>query len=76
MPIKVKTMRDIWDEEKKRKKEAERVAKRVVILPDEIKKHHREYLKRKQEYLEMKKCATRAFAEIERSLGEAGFSKI
>ncbi len=72
MPIRAKTMRDIWDRGKKRK----RGVKKSKILPPEFERYELEYLIRKEDFLEMKEKMTKLFADYEKRLGEAGFSKI
>jgi len=89
MPISVKTMRDIWDEEKKKKKvEKEMMRKRKIkAVPQTVKKEYWDNLEVREkslaeirkhflEYLERKKYATEIFGFIESYLGDAGFSKI
>ena len=71
MATQVKTMRDIWDRERKK-----RPVKKYKILPPEIEKHYLDYLARKITFLEKKAEIIKVFAEYERRLGEAGFSKI
>lgn len=71
MPIQVKTMRDIWDRSKKKKE-----MKKYKIFPLEIGKYYLEYLARKKAFLNTKDEIVNAFAEYEKKLGEAGFSKI
>ncbi|MFH1820736.1 MAG: hypothetical protein ABH805_02385 [Candidatus Nealsonbacteria bacterium] len=67
-------MRDIWD--KKRKEKMEKENKRYRILPQKIEKHHLDYLAREKVFLETKDEITKAFADYENRLGDAGFSKI
>lgn len=89
MPISVRTMRDIWDEEKIKKKEEKEIIKRrrIATIPKAVRKEHLDYLKVREkslaeirkhllDYLERKKYATEIFDFIERDLGDAGFSKI
>ena len=88
MPISVKTMRDIWDEEKPRKKLEKKAREREGILPPvPVLKEYLDYLKvkekslaeiRKQrlDFLEREKWSKEIFDFIERDLGEAGFSRI
>jgi len=68
----VETMRDIWDKEKG---ERRKVAK-YKILPPELMKHYLDYSARKIAFLETKNEIIEAFADYEKKLGEAGFSKI
>ena len=70
MPIQVKTMRDIWDSKRKKKE------KKYKIFPSEIEKYYLEYLARKKAFSETKDEIVKAFAEYEKKLGGAGFSKI
>jgi len=72
MPIKVKTMRDVWDKGKKKKKEI----KGRKIFPSEIGKYYFEYLTRKKAFLETKGEIAKISADYEKKLGGAGFSKI
>ena len=92
MPISVKTMRDIWDEERiKKKEEKEMRRKRIRAVggwrPEAVRKEYLDYLKVREkslaeirkyllDYLERKKYATEIFDFIESYLGDAGFSKI
>ena len=88
MPISVRTMRDIWDEEKLRKKLEKKTRERKAIVPPApVLKEYLDYLKvrekslaeirkHRSDYLERKKYATEIFDFIERDLGDAGFSKI
>ncbi len=63
MPIQVKTMRDIWDKGKEARKQS-------------IEKYYLEYLARKKAFSERKDEIAKIFADYEKRLGEAGFSKI
>ena len=89
MPISVRTMRDIWDEEKiKKQAEREMMRKRKIkAVPQTVKKGYWDFLEVREkslaeirkhllDYLERKKYATEIFGFIEKDLGEAGFSKI
>ena len=87
MPISVKTMRDIWDEEKIKKKEKKEVRRKRTVIPEKVRGEYLNYLKVREkslaeiikhllDYLERKKYATEIFGFIERDLGKAGFSKI
>ena len=71
MPIGVRTMRDIWDKGKEKKE-----TKSIKILPPEIEKYYLEHLVRKKAFLDTKDEIANAFAEYEKKLGGAGFSKI
>ena len=64
-------MRDIWDKGKGKKE-----AKRYKILLPEIEKYYLKHLARKKAFLDTKDEIVNAFAEYEKKLGEAGFSKI
>ena len=77
MPIQVKTMRDIQDRSKK-KKEMKKcpLFTHSKIFPLEIGKYYLEYLTRKKAFSETKDEIVKAFAEYEKKLGGAGFSKI
>jgi len=89
MPISVKTMRDIWDEEEtamKIKQETMNV-KRKAITPTNIKREYSDFLEAKEkslaeikryslDYLGREKCSVEIFDFIEKDLAEAGFSKI
>jgi len=72
MPIKVKTMRDVWDKGKKKKKEI----KGRKIFPLEIEEYYLNYLTRKKAFLETKDEIAKIFADYEKKLEGAGFSKI
>jgi len=88
MPISVRTMRDIWDEEKLRKKLEKKARERKAIVPPTpVLKEYLDYLKVKEkslaeirkhrlDFLEREKWSKEIFDFIERDLGEAGFSKI
>ena len=82
-------MRDIWEEEGVRKQAEKEIiqGKRVKVVPKAVKKEYRDYLtvrekslaemrKHLLDYLEREKYAAEIFDFIEKSLGEAGFSKI
>ena len=89
MPISVRTMRDIWDNERIRKQaEKEMMQERKVrVIPEAVKEDYLGYLtvrkkslaeirKHLLDYLERKKYATEIFDFIERDIGKAGFSKV
>ncbi|MEW6407904.1 MAG: hypothetical protein AB1465_04395 [Patescibacteria group bacterium] len=77
MPIQVKTMRDIWDKERKKKAEEKCLPFAYrKIFPSEIAKYHLNYLARKKVFLETKDEIGKIFADYENRLGEAGFSKV
>ena len=88
MPISVRTMRDIWDEERLRKKLEKKARERKAIVPPApVLKEYLDYLKVKEkslaeirkhrsDFLEREKWSKEIFDFIERDLGEAGFSKI
>ena len=65
-------MRDVWDKGKKKKKEI----KGRKIFPSEIRKYYFEYLARKKTFLETKDEIAKIFADYEKRLGNAGFSRI
>ncbi|MFH1968065.1 MAG: hypothetical protein ABIJ84_01615 [bacterium] len=65
-------MRDIWDRGKKGKREV----KKHKILPPEIEKYYLDHLARKKAFLERKGEIAKTFADYEKHLGDAGFSKI
>ena len=65
-------MRDIWDKGKKKKKEV----RGCKIFPSEIEKYYLDYSARKKAFLDTKDEIVNVFAEYEKKLGEAGFSKI
>ena len=71
MPIQVKTMRDIWDKGKEKKE-----VKKYKTLPPKIEKYYLEYLARKKAFLKRKEEIVKTFADYEKHLGEAGFSKV
>ena len=73
MPIQVKTMRDIWDKEKRNKRKE---VKKYKILPPEIEKYYFDYLARRKAFLETKDEIAKIFTDYENHLGDAGFSKI
>lgn len=80
----IRTMREIWDEEKKLKKRDAFSFSRRFCLPDrqarggdcrgaeQLMKIRKYYL----EHLELKKVALDFFPGYEKYLGEAGFSKV
>jgi len=81
-------MRDIWDEERLRKKLEKKARERKAIVPPApVLKEYLDYLKVKEkslaeirkhrsDYLEREKWSKEIFDFIEKDLGEAGFSKI
>lgn len=73
MPISIRTMRDIWDSERKKKKHP---PPSVRLFPLEIEKHYLDFLARKSAFLKTKEEIAKAFADYESRLGDAGFSKI
>ena len=77
MPLSVKTMRDIWDSERK-KKEVRKcpLFTHNKVFPPDIEKYYLDYLARKKVFLETKDETIKTFADYEKHLGDAGFSKI
>ena len=81
-------MRDIWDEERLRKKLEKKVREKKVILPPApVMKEYLDFLKVREkslaeirkhrlDFLEREKWSKEIFNFIERDLGDAGFSKI
>lgn len=77
MPIQAKTMRDIWDSKRKEKEVRKYpLFTHSKILPLDLKKYYLGYLARKKVFLETKGEIAKAFADYEKHLGDAGFSKI
>jgi len=82
MPIQVKTMRDLWDVEEKEKESIEESDRslnptgKYKAFPPEIAKHYLEYLAKKKAFLDVKEEIAKIFADYEKRLGDAGFSKI
>lgn len=86
MPISVRTMRDIWDEERiERKERKKRKMIGKLVVPEKVRGEYLDYLEIREkslaeirkyllDYLERKKYSVEAFGLIERDLGEAGFS--
>ena len=80
-------MRDIWDKGKEKKEvkkyktlppkgEASKLSSSPFAVAREIEKYYLEYLARKEAFLDTKDEIANAFAEYEKKIGEAGFSKI
>ena len=71
----VKTMRDIWDSKEKKARKYPLFTYKKTFPPD-IEKYHSDYPARKKAFLETKEEIVRIFADYEKHLGGAGFSKI
>ena len=75
MSLSVKTMRDIWDSERK-KKEVRKCPPFTYnkVFPPDIGKYYFDYLAMKKAFFGAKDEIIKAFADYEKHLGKAGFS--
>ena len=76
MPIKVKTMRDVWDKGNDPKGTSKKEKKGRKFFSPEIEEYYLDYLARKKAFLETKGEIAKISADYEKKLGGAGFSKI
>lgn len=76
MPILTKTMRDLWDKERKKNKKQSLQQKAIPALPEEFQYHFRDYIARRRAFGENKAEMAKIFSEYIDRLGDAGFLEI